>query len=43
MFANVEGLSDEDVPGGDVASCLGFDALAPTAGDDGDVAAWEYV
>lgn len=41
VFAAVQNAS---VPSGDVADCLGFDALAtPWDGEDGfPVAAWQY-
>ena len=41
IFADVEGLTDEDTPGGSVQACIGFDALT-TDYTDGS-AAWEYV
>ncbi|KAL8923202.1 MAG: hypothetical protein Q9208_004765 [Pyrenodesmia sp. 3 TL-2023] len=41
VFADVDGLSDEDVPGGCVDECLGFDAL--TAAYTAENAVWQYV
>lgn len=42
VFADVEGIRDSSVPGGNVSACLGFDALGAPA-DAGVLAAWEYV
>ncbi|KAL8832466.1 MAG: hypothetical protein Q9170_004877 [Blastenia crenularia] len=40
VFADIEGLKDEDVPGGHKDACLGFGALvAPYSGSP----AWEYI
>ncbi len=39
IFANLRSLKDEDVPGGEVAECLGLNAIAiPVEG----VRAWQY-
>lgn len=40
IFADIEGIKNRDVPGGNVSACLGFDALA--GANTGGVAAWEY-
>ncbi|KZF19262.1 hypothetical protein L228DRAFT_241922 [Xylona heveae TC161] len=41
VFANINGLSDSNVPSGKVSDCLGFDALAPAyTGPNPPV--WEY-
>lgn len=38
------GVKDGDVPGGSVADCLGFDAVAPVDTENGGgPAAWQYV
>lgn len=41
VFADVEGLSDKDVPGGSKDECLGFRAL--TTPYNGGAAAWQYI
>ncbi len=40
IFAGFPGLCDENVPGGNVSACLGFDALGETY--ENGTAAWEY-
>ncbi|KAL9595215.1 MAG: hypothetical protein Q9219_006581 [cf. Caloplaca sp. 3 TL-2023] len=41
VFADVDGLSDQDVPGGCKDECLGFGALTAPYGDG--PAAWQYI
>lgn len=48
VFADVEGIKDRDVPGGNVSACLEFVAFAASGdelgtADTGAPAAWEYV
>ena len=48
VFADVAGIRDRDVPGGNVSACLGFVALAASGdelgrGNGGGRGAWEYV
>ncbi len=48
VFADVAGIRDRDVPGGNASACLGFVALAASGGElgtgnTGGPAAWEYV
>ncbi|KAL9066530.1 MAG: hypothetical protein Q9161_007505 [Pseudevernia consocians] len=47
IFADIKGIENRDVPGGNVSACLGFDALAASGeelgtANTGGVAAWEY-
>ncbi|KAI9833343.1 MAG: hypothetical protein M1819_003738 [Sarea resinae] len=41
ILADVSGLEDDDVPGGDLSACLGFSATTPLY-TSSDPAAWQY-